>query len=181
MKLVWPSKIVCSLILIQNMFIDWVLGTKSLKTLFWRSGLNSNIFWKTFKLIIMHFIYEIKLFEWFMHKTSFVFQKFQFSKFSIDQIYFSTDRKCVKNFGLNLPGSIGARSIEFIFWSIEPQFWPIEIRKFSLLKCFSLTCSSLFQKLFRLFLSFSLRPIQSKGFLSFSSTNFSKVFVLKHW
>ena len=100
----------------------------------------------------MHFIYEIKLFEWFMHKTSFVFQKFQFSKFSIDRIYFSTDRKCVKNFGLNLPGSIGARSIEFIFRSIEPQFWPIEIRKLSLLKKAS---SSHFLHYFKSFSNFS--------------------------
>ena len=123
---------------------------------FGRSWLNSNVFWKTFKLIIMHFIHEINWFEWFPHKTSFVFQKFQFSRFSIDRIYFLIDKKCIKNFGLNLPDSIGARSIESIFWSIKPQFQPIEIWKFSLLKCFSLTCSLLFQKLFRLSLSLSL-------------------------
>ena len=63
----------------------------------------------------MHFIHEINWFEWFPHKTSFVFQKFQFSRFSIDRIYFLIDKKCIKNFGLNLPGSIGARSIESIF------------------------------------------------------------------
>ena len=72
--------------------------------------------------------------------------------------------------------------INQIYFLIDrTRFQPIKIRKLSLLKSFSLVCSSLFQKLFRLFLSFSLQSIQSKGFLLFSSKNFSKVFVLKHW
>ena len=62
---------------------------------FGRSWLNSNVFWKTFKLIIMHFIHEINWFEWFPHKTSFVFQKFQISRFLIDRMCFLIDRNCV--------------------------------------------------------------------------------------
>ena len=43
----------------------------------------------------------------------FVFQKFDFSRFSIDRICLSTNRNCDKNFGLNLPSSIGIQSIEY--------------------------------------------------------------------
>ena len=115
----------------------------------------------------MHFIHKISWFEYFLHKTSSVFQKFHFSRFSIDQGCFSTDQKCVKIFGLNLSDSIGARSIESIFWLIEAQFRPIEIRKLSFMKIFSSCVLHYFKSFFKLFLTFSLRPIQSKDFVIF--------------
>ena len=115
----------------------------------------------------MHFIHEINWFEWLLHKTSFFFKNFNFPDFRSIECIFRFYWKYVKKFGLNLLGSIGARSIECIFRLIEPQFRLIEIQKLSLLKSFTFTCSSLFQKNFRLFLSFSLWPIQSKGFLFF--------------
>ena len=106
-NLFWSSKIICSLILMQNMF----LGTKRLKTLFLEDLGWIHVFLKTFKFILMHLIHEICWFEWFLHKIFIVFQNCHFSRFSIDWCYFSTDQNCDKNVGLNLPGSIGARLI----------------------------------------------------------------------
>ena len=54
--------------------------------------------------------------------------------------------------------SIDAGSIEYVFWSIEPIFRPIENRSKSFLKHEIFTCSSLFQKFWKNF-SYSLRPI----------------------
>ena len=69
-------------------------GEKSVKILFWKLWVEFKCFWKTFKLILIHFIHEIKWFEWFLHKTSFVFQNFQISRFSIDRGCYSTNREC---------------------------------------------------------------------------------------
>ena len=47
--LLWPSKIICSLILIQNMFNVWVVEDKLIqKNFFGRSGLNTSVFEKYF-------------------------------------------------------------------------------------------------------------------------------------
>ena len=99
----------------------------------------------------MHFIHEINWFEWLLHKTSFFFKNFNFPDFRSVECIFWFDQKYVKKFGLNLLGSIGARSIECIFRLIEPQFRLIEIQKLSLLKSFTFTCSSLFQKVLDFF------------------------------
>ena len=46
-NLLWPSKIICSLILMQNMFNVWVFGDKLVeKLIFGRSGLNLRVFEK---------------------------------------------------------------------------------------------------------------------------------------
>ena len=65
-----------------------------------------------------------------------MFFKKLLSKFSIDQTYCFTDRKCDKNLGYNLPGSIGAGSIEIDFRSIEPNFRLIKIRSDGFFKSF---------------------------------------------
>ena len=59
-----------------------------------------------------------------------IFQNFDFSRFSIDRIYLSTDRNCDKNFGLNLPGLIGIQLMldqlklkNFMFLNIRPNFF----------------------------------------------------------
>ena len=67
----------------------------------------------------MNFIHEILCFGDILQKNCSVFQKFKFSRFSIDRIYFLTDRNCDKKFDLNLPGSTGARLIESISRLIE--------------------------------------------------------------
>ena len=70
----------------------------------------------------MHFIHEISWFECFLHRTSFVFQNFHFPRFSIDRGCFSTDRKCVKIFGLNLPAWLVLDQSNIFFnWS-NPNF-----------------------------------------------------------
>ena len=117
----------------------------------------------------MYFIHKICWFEWFMHKTFSVFQKFQNSRFSIDRMCFLTDQKCDKNFGLSLPSSIDAWSIESIFWLIEAQFRLVKIRKLSFIKSFSSRVLHYFKNFFKLFLTFSLWPIQSKDFCCFLS------------
>ena len=63
--------------------------------------------------------------------------------------------------------SIDARSIEFIFRLIKAHFWPIEIRKLSFIKSFSSCVLHYFKSFFKLFLTFSLRLIQSKDFCRF--------------
>ena len=63
--------------------------------------------------------------------------------------------------------SIDAWSIEVIFRSIEAQFRPIEIWNLSFIKSFSSRALHYFKSFFKLFLTFSLRPIQSKDFCHF--------------
>ena len=96
----------------------------------------------------------------FALKYSF-FQKTIFSRFSIDRTCCSTNRKCDKNLGYNLSGSISARSIEIDFRSIKPNFRPIEIRSEGFLKSFF---SNVFFTLFNFSKSFLLS-------LSLSSTD----------
>ena len=56
--LLWPSKIKSSLILIQNVFNVCALRTNWLKILILEDlGLNSSVFWKTFRLILMHYFF----------------------------------------------------------------------------------------------------------------------------
>ena len=59
----------------------------------------------------MHFINKNNVLWGVFALKCFVFQNFDFSKFLIDQNCCSTDRKCDKNFGYNLPGSIGAQLV----------------------------------------------------------------------
>ena len=83
-NLLWPSKIICSLILIQNVFNGWVLGTKLVKkTCFWKIWVEFMCFLKTFNLILMHFIHEILCFEEFLHKIALFFKKFSFPDFRL--------------------------------------------------------------------------------------------------
>ena len=69
-------------------------GQKVWKSCFPKIWVEFKYFWKTFKLILMHFILEISWFEWFLHKISIVFQKFHFSRFLINWSYFSIDQNC---------------------------------------------------------------------------------------
>ena len=118
----WPSKITCSLILMQNMFNVWVFEDKLVeKLVFGRSGLNSSVFEKL--LISYSYISFIKqcALRSFCIKMLY-FSNFEFSRFSIDRIYLSINQKWDKNFGLNLPSLIGAwlmldRSNLFFDWS----------------------------------------------------------------
>ena len=147
------------------MFLDfdtkhvyWLcFGDKKCKNLvFGRSKFKFKCFWKNFKLIIMHFIHERNWFEWFQHKTSFVFQNFQFSRFSIDRMYFSTDRKCIYKFGLNLPALIVARLVLdqsnlFFDWSN-----PISTNQNSKVKSFKKLLPHMFFTISKAFQTFSL-------------------------
>ena len=108
------------------MFKFW--GQIGWKTYFWKIWVEFKCFWKTFNLILVHFIHEI------LCLRSFCIKLLCFFRFLIDRICCSTYRKCDKNFGLNLPGSIDAQLIEFNFWSIEANFRPIENRSMGVLK-----------------------------------------------
>ena len=99
-----------------------------------------------------------------------------FSKFSIDRICFSIDRKCDLNFVLNLTYSIAVGSIESYFQSIKSIFRSIENRIESFLKPLFLTCSNTISKLSNAFLSlFDRSKIPSKIFCHFRP-NFFKGF-----
>jgi len=78
----------------------------------------------------MHFIHKIIWFECFLHKNSAVFQKFNFSRISIDRVCFRSIEKSLNFLSLVLPGLIGSQSIESVFRLIEPNSQRIEIFKF---------------------------------------------------
>ena len=109
-----------------------------------------------------------------------VFQKTDFSRFSINRTCCSTDRKCDKNFGYNLPGSISARLVldrsKLIFdWSNLIFDWSkIDQRVF--LKQVFLTCSSLYSNFSKSFL-LSLRSIHLKSNFCRFLPNFSQGFL----
>ena len=173
-----------------------------MKSLFLKFWVENKYFWKTFKLIFMHFIHEIIWIKCFLHKTFAIFQKIQISRISMDRMCFLTDRKSLEFISFVSAwfdwSSIGARLVESVFRSIETNFWPIVILKifkanflsgsigtWSILdqsrferkekqKTFLSTCSSLFQTLFSFFLPFLSRPIQFKLFLLFSSSTLQR-------
>ena len=93
----------------------------------------------------------------------------------IDRIYLSIDRKCDKNLGYNLPGSIAARSMldlsNLIFDRLKI------VRKFFKTKIFS--CVLLFIQTFQKLLSSLLRPIHLKSFFCHFLPNFSQGFCLQ--
>ena len=64
--LLYPSKIKSSLILMQNMF-NVFFGKFDWKTCFWEVWVEFKCFWKTFHLILMHFIHKTMCFEEFLH------------------------------------------------------------------------------------------------------------------
>ena len=113
---------------------------------FGRSGLNSSVFWKTFRLILMHFFFILNNVFWRISALKcFVFQKSDFSRLSIDRTCFSINRNCDKNFGLSLPDSIDVRSI--LDWSQLKNFqflcfWPNFFFMHHL--CLGFTCIVLF-------------------------------------
>ena len=113
----WPFKIICSLILMQIVFNVWVLGTKRLKILFLEDLGWIQVFFK--KLLISYscisFMKHCALRSFCINCS--IFQKFEFSRFSIDWSCCLTDRDCDKKFGLNMLGSIGARLIEI--WTMS--------------------------------------------------------------
>ena len=80
--LLWPSKIICSLILMQNMFNVWVVEDKLIqKCVFERSGLNISVLEK-------HFIsYSCILFIKYYALRSFCIKLLCFSKIWVFQIF----------------------------------------------------------------------------------------------
>ena len=80
--LLWPSKIICSLILMQNMFNVWVVEEKLIqKCVFGRSGLNTSVFEK-------HFIsYSCILFIKYYALRSFCIKLHCFSKILFFHIF----------------------------------------------------------------------------------------------
>ena len=119
----WPSKIICSLILMQNMFNVWVVEDKLIKKcVFGRSELNTSVFEKHF--ISYSCISSIK----FNALRSFCNILLCFSKIlfpenlgltlciSIDRIYFLINRKCNENFLIEMHRSKPKFSRKKDFW-----------------------------------------------------------------
>ena len=159
--------------------IDW-------KSCFWKIWVEFKGFWKTFHLILMHFIHKTMYFEEFLyyHALFKKKKKTNFSRFLIDRTCCSTDKKCDKNFGYNLLGSIGARlvlrSIKIDFRSVESNFLPIENRSVSFLKQ-ALTCSSLYSNFSKIFLLSLFNQSTSWQIFVVVFLIFLKVFVFKCW
>ena len=138
----------------------------------------------------------------FYIKLLLLFKKIKISRILMNRMCFSTDRKSLEFISLVFAwfdwSSIGARSVESVFQFIETNFWQVVILKICKAnflfgsigtrlvldrlrfkrkekqKTFLSTCSSLFQTLFSSFLPFLSQPIQSKLFLSFSSSNLQR-------
>ena len=89
--LFWPSKIMFSVVfdakygsgLAKIVF----LMIKNLVLKFW---VENSCFWKTFKLILMHFILEIPWFEYFLHNLLQFFKKFSFPEFRLIECDFQS-------------------------------------------------------------------------------------------
>ena len=151
---------------------------------FGRSGLISSVFEKVF--ISYSYILFIKQ----CALRSFCIKMLCFPKIFFFQIFdrstcCSTDRKCNKNFGYNLPGSIGARLVldrsKLIFDQSTLIFDQSKIGQrdfFFFLKAF-LTCSSHCSYFSKRFLSLLLRLIHSKSIFVVFFLIFLKVFVFK--
>ena len=103
------------------------LMIKNLVLKFW---VENSCFWKTFKLIIMHFIYEIIWVELFLHNLLQFFKKFKFPEFrSIECDFQPIENPLIINHDF-LPNSIGIWSMldrsklkHFQFLSIWPNFF----------------------------------------------------------
>ena len=88
---------------------------------FW---VENKCFWRTFKLILMHFIHEIIWFECFLHKIYAIFQKIQFSRISNDQVWFLINWKFL---------DFSSLASTWLDWYLIDAR-PIEIEKFSVSK-----------------------------------------------
>ena len=170
------------------------------KSCFWSFGLKKKCFWKTFKLILMHFIHEILWIECFLHKTSIVFQKSSFPEFlSIECVFWLIENPLIFKLGLYLVRLIlDWYSISRICFSIDQNQFSTDrnLKVFKANFClaqlvldqystdqdskekknkslFQLMCFLLFQIVFFLFLpfSFSIDPIQD---FFFSSSNLQR-------
>ena len=156
---------------------EWIENLKC-----WENWVQNLCFWKTFHLILMHFIHNIQCFEEFLHKTSLFFQNFVFFQ-NFDRLnLFRSIEIVIKNFGHPLSVLINARLIldqSKHFRSIEPNFWSIKNRMESFLTLDSHVFKHYFKKFSN---SFSLYPISqgsNQDFLSFSSVLFSRFFSFK--
>ena len=78
----------------QNMFEAWEFKENCLRILFLGNWVQNKCFWKSFHLILMHFIHKILCFEEFLHKISLFFKKIGFSWILINQTCFSIDWNC---------------------------------------------------------------------------------------
>ena len=94
------------------------------KMCFWKIWVEYMCFWKTFHLIFMHFIHKILCFEEFLHKIALFFKNLGFSRFLIDQVWFSINRK-ISDFSSLVSAWLN-------WYSINAR--PIETEKFSVFK-----------------------------------------------
>ena len=123
--LLWPSKIICSLILMQNMFNVWVVDDKLIqKCVFGRSGLNISVFEKYF------ISYSYILFIKYYALRSFYIKLLCFSKFWVFQIF---DRSSVIFDQSQKISDFSSLASAWLDWySIDAR--PIETEKFSIFK-----------------------------------------------
>ena len=91
---VWPTKFENTLSFMQNVFNAWEFNRKDWKYQCLENWVQNLCFWKTFHLILMHYFHQIQCFEEFLHKIALIFQKFVFSRISIDWTYFSINQNC---------------------------------------------------------------------------------------
>ena len=149
---------------------------------FWENWVQNLCFWKTFHLILMHFILKIQCFEGFLHKTSlfFFFKNLLFLKFRLIEPIFQSNKIAIKNFGHPLSVLIDARLIlvqSKHFRSIKPNFWSIENRIKSFFKSDFHVFKLTFQKVFKTFSLYTTRSrLQSNFFVVFLHS-FCKVFL----
>ena len=100
------------------------------KTCFWEIWVEFKCFWKTFNLILMHFIHEILCYEEFLHKIALIFKNLIVPDFWSIKPVSRPIEIAIKFFCLNLPVSISSRSMldrlkmkNFQFPSLWPNFF----------------------------------------------------------
>ena len=95
--LVWPTKFENTLSFMQNIFNAWEFKRMDWKSHCLENWVQNLCFWKTFDLILMHFIHQIQCFEEFLHKIALIFQKFVFfQNFDRSNLFFNQSKLRLK-------------------------------------------------------------------------------------
>ena len=167
MNLFWPSKIICSLILMQSMFNVWLFGDKKVeKLVFGRSGLNSCVFEKLLNSYSCISFIKYSGLSGFYIKYPLFFKNVTFLDFQSIKAITQPIKIAIKILvWIYLTQSVlDWCSIDRIYFSINRS--SISTNRISKAECFKKRFSHMFFISFKNFqilsLTFSLRPIQSK-------------------
>ena len=178
--LLWPSKIKKKIHWFQCKicFEVWNFRTNWLKFLFLENRVKFKGFWKTFHLILMHFIHKILCFEELLHWNALFFKKLIFPKFRLIKPIARLIKIAIKNLVWICLTRLMLDRSNVIFDRSNLIFDYLKIVQRVFLKHKFFMCSSLFQTFSKTFwLSLSSTGPSQAEFCCFPS-NFFKGFCL---